>query len=160
MPATDKPPTRRSRAVDPATRALRWAKNGRSREAQLYRSIARRLCQHVGGKPNHAEALLIGRIAMLQIHLAHIDERAIQDGGLSPHATREYLAWSNTLAKLIGRLGLRGAQERMQPSLADYLGAKAAATAASGVHTAPGTSSRHPPAAASVPSVVGSGGPS
>jgi hypothetical protein len=70
----------------------------------------------------------------LQVHLAHIDERAMQDGGLSPHATREYLAWSNTLAKLIGRLGLHDAQEQTRPNLTDYL----AMRAASGPHTAPG----------------------
>lgn len=80
MLGTDTPSPRRSRAVDPATRALRWAKNGRSREAQLYRSIVRRLRAHVGGKPSHVEELLIGRIAWLQVHLAHIDERAMQDG--------------------------------------------------------------------------------
>jgi hypothetical protein len=80
----------------------------------------RRLRQHVGGKPNHAEQLLIGRIAWLQVHLAHIDERAMQDGGLSPHAVREYLAWSNSLAKLIGRLGLEAKGPR-QPTIREVL---------------------------------------
>jgi hypothetical protein len=118
--ASETPPPRRSRAVDPAARALRWANNGNSREAQLYREVVRRLRQHVGGKPNHAQELLIGRIAWLQMHLAHIDERAMQEGGLSPHAVREYLAWSNSIAKLIGRLGLEAARPQ-QPTIRDVL---------------------------------------
>jgi hypothetical protein len=65
MDATVAPPKRRSRAVDPAARAIRWSKNGNTREAQLYRATVSRLRQHVGGKPNHAQALLIGRIAWL-----------------------------------------------------------------------------------------------
>lgn len=118
-------PPRRSRAVDPAARALRWAKNGNTREAQLYREVVRRLRQHVGGSPNHAQALLIGRIAMLQVHLAHIDERAMAAGGLSPHAVREYLAWSNSIAKLLGRLGLKAsAPPAKVPTLAEYLASR------------------------------------
>jgi hypothetical protein len=122
MDAAIAPPKRRIRAVDPAARALRWAKNGNTREAALYRAVVKRLRQHVGGSPNHAQALLIGRIAMLQVHLAHLDERAMQDGGLSPHAVREYLAWSNSIAKLICRLGLEGcASKDHAPALSDYL---------------------------------------
>jgi hypothetical protein len=115
MSATASALPRRSRAVDPAARAHRWAKDGRSREAALYRAVVKRLAAHVGGSPNHAQALIIGRIAWLQVHLARMDERAILDGGLSEHATREYLAWSNTVSRMLDRLGLVAATPAIDP---------------------------------------------
>ena len=77
----------------------------------MYRRTVRELRAHVGGKPNPAQLMVIGRVAWLTVHLAHIDERAMREGGLSPHAVREYLAWSNSLAKLVGRLGLASAAD-------------------------------------------------
>lgn len=136
------PPPRRSRAADPSMRAHRWAKDGRSKEAQLYRAVVRQLRQHVGGKPSHAEALLIGRIAWVQVHLAHIDTRAMQDGGLSPHATREYLAWANSLAKLLGRLGMQPAAARPL-TLAEIFASRAAQEAADDA-PAPRRAPQHP----------------
>lgn len=58
---------------------------------------------------------------------------------MDPHATREYLAWSNTLAKMIGRLGLQGTHEQVQPNLADYLATKATG----GPHKAPPAPPQH-----------------
>lgn len=112
-------PPKRSRATTATNRPLRWTKDGRSREAVLYRLIVKQLRAHVGGSPNHAQELLIGRIAWLSVHLSHIDERAIKDGGLSPHATREYLAWSNSIAKMLGRLGL--VSPKPEPSWQDLM---------------------------------------
>jgi hypothetical protein len=116
------PQAKRTRVVDPATRAIRWAKIGRTREAALYRATVRRLHQHVGGKPSQAQELLIGRIAWLQVHVARIDECAMQAGELSPHAVREYLAWSNSIAKMLSRLGLE-APSSAEPSRDQVLAA-------------------------------------
>jgi hypothetical protein len=115
---------------------LLWASVSRTKEGELYRATVRQLVAHVGGKPSPAEALIIGRIAWLQVHLAHIDERAMLDGGLSPHATREYLAWSNSLAKLIGRLGMKCARAEPSPRWVPYT-ARGAALAAPGQTPAP-----------------------
>ncbi len=112
---------------------MSWASAGKSREGEMYRRVVRQLIAHVGGSPSHAQELVIARIAWLQVHLARIDERAMADGGLSPHASREYLAWSNTIARLVCRLGLRGAPER-QPTLAEII---AAAATSSGPPSAP-----------------------
>jgi hypothetical protein len=46
----------------------------------------------------------------------------MMEGGLSPHAVREYLAWSNSIAKLIGRLGLQEGAQR-QPTRAEHMDA-------------------------------------
>lgn len=112
-------PPRRPSRTDASRLPIVWAAASRTKEGELYRRVVRDLTRHVGGKPSPTEGLLIGRIAWVQVHLAHIDERAMRDGGLSPHATREYLAWANSLAALLGRLGLKAAARK--PSLSDYL---------------------------------------
>jgi hypothetical protein len=101
-------PKRKPRRTDVTRLPFRWAGVSLSKEGELYRAVVRQLRAHVG-KPNHAQELLIGRIAWLQVHLATIDERAMRAGGLSPHATREYLAWGNSIAKMLARLGLDAA---------------------------------------------------
>jgi hypothetical protein len=47
------------------------------------------------------------------------------DGGLSPHAVREYLAWSNTIVRLIGWLGLEAKQHSQSPTIHDLLARRA-----------------------------------
>ncbi len=76
---------------------------------------------------------MIGRIAWLQVHLAHIDERTLRDGELSPNATREYLAWANSLSRMLQALGLA---EKPKPAktLAEHLAEKAAQAAAQAAH--------------------------
>ncbi len=122
MSTVTSPPGRRQR-TDVARLPLRWAATSKTREGELYRRVVRQLREHVGGKPSHAQELLIGRIAWLQVHLAHIDERAMKDGGLSPHATREYLAWSGAICRLLHGLGLQPAAAR-ESTLAEQLAAK------------------------------------
>jgi hypothetical protein len=118
---TPAPPPRRRPRRDAARLPLRWAAKSRTREGELYRRVVRDLRQHLGNDPTAAEELLISRIAWLQVHLAHIDERAMKDGGLSPHATREYLAWANCIARMLAVLGLKGAASPEPRSIADLL---------------------------------------
>jgi hypothetical protein len=77
-----------------------------SKEGELYRAVVRQLTAHVGGKPSATQALLIGRLAWLQVHLAHLDQRAMSGTALSDHVAREYLAWTNTMTRGLARLGL------------------------------------------------------
>lgn len=123
QPGAEPPAKRAPRRTDAARLPLVWSGTGNTREGELYRRICRQLREHLGGKPSHAQELLIGRIAWMQVHLAHIDTRAMQDGGLSPHAVREYLAWSNSLAKMLARLGMAGVAAK-PPTLADYLASR------------------------------------
>jgi hypothetical protein len=119
---TDTTSSRHSRRIDPQARPLRWTKNGRSREAQLYRAFRQELIRHVGGNPSPAQNALINRLAMMQLHLARLDERIFKEGGLSEHSSRQYLAWSNAVTRGLARLGLEGAKERT-PTPADHLAA-------------------------------------
>jgi hypothetical protein len=50
-----------------------------------------------------------------------MDTQAPQDGGMSDHASRQYLAWSNTLTRTLKALGLTAApaaKARRHPSAA------------------------------------------
>lgn len=93
----------------------------RTREARLLATIRRDLTAHVGGKPSTIQRALIERAAMLTLHLALIDERSLSEGGrMSDHDSRQYLAWSNTYARTIARLGMTGTKPTAL-SLSDYL---------------------------------------
>jgi hypothetical protein len=82
------------------------SKDGRSADAVLLRRTKAALVTHTGGKPSATQRALIDRAAMLTLHLARMDARATDEGGLSDHASREYLAWSNTLTRTLRTLGL------------------------------------------------------
>ncbi len=89
------------------------------------------LVQHVGGKPNAVQRALIDRIAMLQTHLARMDERMFRDGELSDHASRQYLAWANAVSRMLQALGLQPREAR-EPTLTERLAAERAAREATG----------------------------
>ena len=94
--------------------------DGRSAEARLLRRTREALTKHVGGKPTATQRAMIDRAAMLTLHLARMDVRAIEAGDFSDHASRQYLGWSNTLTRTLARLGM-DATDPMAISLRDYL---------------------------------------
>jgi hypothetical protein len=113
-------------AIGPHSRPHRLAKpDGRTREARYMRGVRDGLVRHVGS-PSAVEAQLIERAAMLSLHVALFDRRAIANGGLSARDAREYLALHNSLVRTLARLGLKGAAQR-PPSLAERLRAVTAA---------------------------------
>ena len=107
MTKTDTPLPRRSRAIDPQMRPIRWAGKGHSREARLFRALRTELIGHVGGCPSAAQRALIDRCAMLQTHLARMDEKVFGQGEMSDHASRQYLAWANAVSRMLQALGLK-----------------------------------------------------
>lgn len=113
----------KSRAIDPQSWPMRWAATGNSRLGRLYMRLRAELVGHAGGAPNAAQRALIDRIAMVQVRMAIMDEKMFRDGDLSEHAGREYLAWANSMSRMLQALGLDGAPAP-QPTLADYLASK------------------------------------
>lgn len=90
--------------------------DGRTREARLLKQMRAALVAHLGGEgrltpPRRA---LVERAAMLQLRLAILDAK-ILDGGFTDHDSRAYLAWNNSLARLLGQLGLEPAASK-QPA--------------------------------------------
>jgi hypothetical protein len=80
----------------------------RSPEGRLLARVRGDLTRHVGGTPSAVQRALIDQAAMLQLHVAMMDARALGRGGLSARDARQYLAWANALSQLLRQLGLRG----------------------------------------------------
>jgi hypothetical protein len=81
----------------------------RRREARLLETTRADLAAHVGGAPSAVQRRLIERAAMLTLHVALFDERAIAAQGMSERDAREYLAYSNSLTRTLKALGVDGA---------------------------------------------------
>lgn len=94
--------------------------DGRTREARIMRAARDELTAHVGGKPSATQRALIERAATLTLRVAQLDAKAADAGAMSDHASKQYLAWSNSLTRTLRELGLKPAAEK-PPSLADYL---------------------------------------
>ncbi len=83
------------------------------------RGVRAELTAHLGGRPSATQRVLIDRAAMLTLQIAMMDARQASCG-LSPRDSREYLAWTNTLTRLMRQLGMKGLAERPR-SLADHI---------------------------------------
>lgn len=99
-----------ARKIGPYSRPSSLAKlDGRSREASLMRRTAAELTAHVGGSPSATQRGLIDRAAWLTLHVAQLDDRALQSGGfMGEHDARQYIAWSNALTRTLRQLGTKG----------------------------------------------------
>jgi hypothetical protein len=92
--------------------------DGRTREARLVKSLRTELAAHVGGKPSTAQHALIEQAVQIRLRLALMDRKFSENDILTDHDSRTYLAWSNSLSRLMRQLGLKAApspKERWQP---------------------------------------------
>jgi hypothetical protein len=97
-----------SRSIDRG--AVGGAIDGRSREGRFLRSYERQLTEHIGGKPSVTQRCLIQRAARLALHLELMDERSLAgDHVFTTHDHLHYVSWSNSLARMLARLGLQSA---------------------------------------------------
>jgi len=96
----------------------------RTREARLMRETEAALIAHVGGKPSATQKVLIERAVRLTLQLAMMDAKQA-GSSLTEHDGRQYLAWTNTITRLMRQLGLAGAPARV-PTLPEYLANRAA----------------------------------
>ena len=78
------------------------------------------LTEHVGGSPSAVQRVLIGRAAKLALHCELMDEKALTAGDMSERDSRQYVCWSNALARTLSTLGLKGASAAPK-RLADVL---------------------------------------
>jgi hypothetical protein len=105
-----------SRALD---RGAVGRLNGNSREAKFIKAYEAVLTEHVGGHPSATQKLMITRAARLACHLELWDERTIPNGGaVTASGHNHYIAWANSLARLLARLGLAPTSAK-PPSVAD-----------------------------------------
>lgn len=114
--------------IGPYSRPESLAKiSGRTREGRIVRGVRADLTAHVGGRPSATQRVLIDRAAMLTLQIAMLDAKQA-GGGMTAHDSREYLAWTNTLTRLMRQLGMKGVTERT-PTLAEHLANRASAAA-------------------------------
>jgi hypothetical protein len=98
--------------------------DARTAEGRIEREAIEELTDHVGGNPTFPQRILIRRAARLlvmveEVHLIASDE-------MSDWASRQVIAWSNSLRRTLEALGLNYAQ-RQPKKLADVLHVKAVA---------------------------------
>ncbi len=115
-------------ALSPHSRRHRLAMlDGRTREARLLKAATDELTEHVGGNPSATQARQIARAARIELHMAMMDARSDQNGGvMTDHDSRQYLAWVNSYRLILRDLGLERRGPR-QPTLAEALGQRPAA---------------------------------
>ena len=107
-----------------------YLRPGRTREAQQAKRFHRDLIAHLGGNPSITQLALVDQAMQLKRRLLNMDRRFTESGAFTGTA-KEYLAWSNSLSRLLRSLGLHGAKPAT-PDLRSYLAAKAAGTPVSG----------------------------
>jgi len=104
--------------------------DGRSREGRFLRAYERQLTEHVGGKPSIVQRALISRASRLALHLELMDERSLAgDHVFTTHDHLHYVSWSNSLTRLLARLGLTPAaapQPTFEQALIDIARRRAA----------------------------------
>ena len=97
----------KTRGLGPHSRRHRLGNlDRRTYEAKLFEEFQADLTAHVGANPNVVQAALIERAAWVRLRLAAMDSK-IASGDFGEQDSNVYLAWANTLASLVARLGLQ-----------------------------------------------------
>ena len=120
--AADTAPKKRRRRDPNAKRFAIAGLDFRTREGRMVKQLREQLVAHVGGKPSATQGLLIEQAVQLQLRLAALDAAFADTGEMSLHASRSYLAWANSLTRLLRQLGLRGAAAKA-PTIAEIFAA-------------------------------------
>jgi hypothetical protein len=84
--------------------------DGRTRQARLLKQVRQKLINQCGGpyRLTAGQRTLIERCAMLQLKCAMLDKKLL-DGTFTPYDNLTYLAWTNSLARSLVKLGLEPA---------------------------------------------------
>jgi hypothetical protein len=107
--------------IGPRSKPDRFKKlDGRTQLAKLQKSLRADLIAHVGGTPSATQKLLIEQAVGLQLRLSLLDQTTLYGMDMTPSDTPRYLAWANSLARLLRQLGLKSAPQP-KASLAEHL---------------------------------------
>src|SRR3954453_5306706 len=120
------------RRIGPYSRPGRLqAVDYRTSEGQLLTQVRQELTQHIGGKPTAPQRILIDRAAMLLLRITLMDMHEAKTGYMSEKNAREYLCWTESLSRLLVKLGLDEAQADTKPlSIAEMMRAPSRHSAA------------------------------
>src|ERR1700742_3515981 len=89
----------------PDAAALPKRLHGNSAPRIAARRLRGQLVAHCGGKPSATQSAIIDAAAELKLRLSVMDAEFIRTGHRSFGASKDYLAWANSLTRLMGRLG-------------------------------------------------------
>jgi hypothetical protein len=116
MPAKAKGIRRNRHHVGPFSKSLHNGAAGatidrRTREGRFLREYAEQLKQHVGGSPTIVQTALIHQACRLALMCALMDEKMedTETPEISDRVSRQYLAWSNALSRLLVAIGVQAA---------------------------------------------------
>jgi hypothetical protein len=101
----------------PALRKL----DHRTREAGFLAWVRHDLTEHLGRAPTVVEKMLIDRAAILSLRLVKLDQKIIDDTSFTLHDDNHYVAWQNTLTRVLKALGVEAANGGARPTLADII---------------------------------------
>ncbi len=113
-----RPPPRKER---PAGLAI----DRRSWEYRLLAKTRAELNALVGPSPSPMVAALVDRASWLTVHVAIMDGTFRAGGKMNDSDAREYASLSNLLVRTLGRLGREKPTKGPQPTLKDFLAARA-----------------------------------
>jgi hypothetical protein len=120
----------KTRGLGPHSRRHRLGYlDGRTFEARLYRQFRDDLITHVGGTPSIPQAAIIERCAWIRVRLALMDTK-IASADLTEQDSHCYLAWANSLGRLLARLGLEPTAPPVRPRTLADINAEIAASRA------------------------------
>jgi hypothetical protein len=83
--------------------------DGRLAEGRLMARVRAELTQHLGGSPSATQRILIDRAAALSLRIHLMDRESARSGEMSERNGRQYLAWSNSLTRVLRQIGLAAA---------------------------------------------------
>ena len=93
----------------------------RTKESRLMAAARAELVRHVGGAPTSVQRTLIERAARLQLYIEVMDRETLETGTMSERASRQYLAWTNSLRLTLRELGVKAAPAAKLPDLSDIV---------------------------------------
>lgn len=122
----------KTRGLRSNSRPTRFANiDRRTAEGRLFEHFRLELTGHCGGQPNIVQSAIIERCCWIRLRLALMDEKLLA-GGMTDQDSACYLAWANTLGRLLARLGIEpAAAQTVDPMerLREHLARRAEAAA-------------------------------
>jgi hypothetical protein len=95
--------------------------DGRLFEGKLERRTIRDLTRHLGGEPTVPQDILIRQAAKLVVVLDMLSVELVEKGEVSDFASRRYLAWCNSLTRILAMLGIEQPHKAPTKKLADVI---------------------------------------
>ena len=102
----------KTRGLGPHSRTHRLGYiDGRTYEAKIYNHFRDELIKHVGDNPSIPQIAIIERCSWIRLRLAMLDTK-VPTASFTEQDSNCYLAWANSLGRLLEKLGLEPATQK------------------------------------------------